>query len=126
MNAFLRAKIFLRDGNVYELDYDTRWDEQVYEDKDFNPSQKFLDGLQSGEDLIEAMQKWFLDALDDTDYARECVEDYGSARAIRALQRKDMQKLEISSLLDCEYAGYGSDITYDFETKKRKRKNKGW
>ena len=67
-----------------------------------------------------------LDALDDTDYARECVEDYGSARAIKALQREDMQKLEITSLLDCEYEGYGSDITYDFETKKRKRKNTGW
>ena len=126
MTGFVKAIVHTRAGDEIKLEYNTWGDVGIYGDEDFNPSQKFLDSLCSGEELITAMQEWFIDALDDTDYAKQCMEDIGATDRIRVLKREDMKSLELSSLLDCDYAGYGSEITYDFDSKKKKRKKTGY
>lgn len=125
MQASVKLKVLTKDGEEVKAEY-LAWNVPIYENKDFNPSQKFLDNMETGEALIDAMTEYFLEALDNTDYAKSCVEGIGGTDRISKLTREDMKKLEISSLLDCEEEGFGSDITYDFETKKRKRKNTGW
>ena len=84
--------------------------------------------MKSGEELLTAMKEWLLDALDNTDYAKNCVKDYGnsSASKLKSLVRDDMHSMKLSSLLDYEEEGYGSEITYNFDTKKKKRKNTGF
>lgn len=126
MTGFVKATVCTIAGELVELEYNTWGDVAIYDNKDFNPTQKFLDNMENGEELVNAMKKWFMDALDNTEFARECVEDNGAAIKIKSMLRGDMNSLKISSLLDCEEEGYGSEITYDFNSKKRKRKNTGW
>ena len=125
MQAFVKAIVQTQNGEQIKAEF-LAWNVPIYENKDFNPSQKFLDNMKDGEDLIEAMKSYFLGALDNTDYAKSCVEDIGGAEKIKSLARSDMKTIEISSLLDCEEEGFGSEITYNIETKKRSRKNTGW
>lgn len=126
MTGFVKAIVCTTTGETIELEYNTWGDVGIYENEDFNPTQKFLDSMESGEELVNAMKKWFLDALDNTDFAKECVEDNGAAVRLKSMAREDMKSVKISSLLDCEEEGYGSEISYDFITKKRKRKKTGW
>lgn len=127
MTAFVKATVYTTTGDVIDLEYNTWGDVAIYGNKDFNPTQKFLDAMENGEELVTAMKKWFMDALDNTEFARECVGDHnGAAAKIESMARGDMSSIKISSLLDCEEEGFGSEITYDFVTKKRKRKNTGW
>lgn len=125
MQASVKVTVYTNGIEVIEAEY-LAWNVPIYENKDFNPSQSFLDNMKTGEALIDAMTDYFLKALDNTDYAKSCVEGIGGVDRIKQLSREDMKKVEISSLLDCEEEGYGSDITYDVETKKRHRKNTGW
>ena len=77
--------------------------------------------METGEQLVEAMRKWFLEALDYSERAEDLIEDHGAEPVIRKLLRDDMKKIEISSFLDLEWETYGSDITYEFDTKKKTR-----
>ena len=131
MDGFVKAKMHTVDGKTIEVRYET-WNRQLYGDKDFNPTQKFLDNMKSGDELIKAMRKWFLNSTDEDEYFKVGIysrsEYSNSEKELKELKREDMQLLEISSLLNKDNAGvgYGSEITYDFTTKKRTRKNTGW
>ena len=125
MEAFVKAIVEKKDGKSITLEYNTWAEHPIYEDEDFNPSQTFLDNMINGEQLVDAMREWFLEALDHSSRAMDLVEDIGAEIELRKLLRKDMKRIEISSLLDCEWEVYGSDITYDFDTKKKKRKSTG-
>ena len=125
MEGFVKATVETRDGKTIALEYNTWGEHPIYENEDFDPSQEFLDNMESGEQLVEAMRKWFLEALDYSERAEDLVEDHGAEPEIRNLLREDMKKLELSSLLDLEWEAYSSDITYDFDTRKKKRKSFG-
>lgn len=131
MDGFVKAKMHTVDGKTIEVMYET-WNRQLYGNKDFNPTKKFLDNMKTGNELIKAMRKWFLDSTDEDEYFKEGIyarSEYSSQeRELNDLKREDMQLLEISSLLNWDNAGtgYGSEITYDFTTKERTRKNTGW
>jgi len=121
MEGFVKAKMHTKDGRIVEVMYET-WNRQLYGIKDFNPTKKFLDNMKTGEKLIKAMRKWFLDSTDE-----ELGSNYSSSEnQLRMMDRDNMQLLEISSLLNWEERGYGSEITYDFETMKRSRNDTSW
>ena len=119
--AFVKAVVHTKSGETKQAEF-MGWNVDIYGVDDFSPSQKFLDNLESGNELIDAMKEWFIDSLDETEYVLSCVDETSLPTSdIRALKREEMQKLELSSLLDNGYDRYGSEISYDFDTKKRKR-----
>ena len=125
MDGFVKATVEKRNGESITLEYNTWGEHPIYEDEDFNPSQMFLDSMKTGEQLVEAMREWFLEALDYSERAEDLVEDHGAEPEIRKLLREDIKKVELSSFLNLEWEAYGSDITYDFDTKKKTRKDTG-
>lgn len=121
MDGFVKTKVLTNDGQTIGVMYET-WNRPLYDIEDFNPSKRFLDNVKSGEELLMAMRKWFIDSTDE----RMDEDTFSDSEVmLKELKRENMKQLEISSCLNWEDRVYGSEIAYDFETKKRVRKNTG-
>ena len=72
------------------------------------------------------MFEWFKSTFIDEFLPEEYDYSEGDFDKIRVIPISDVKKLEISSMVDYEEFAVGSDITYNCETKKRRRVNTGY
>ena len=82
--------------------------------------------LSAGEELVDAAYKWFKESLGNEWLAEEYDYSEGDVEEIKSLNISDIEKIELSSMVDFEEFAVGSDITYDYTTKKRKRTKTGY
>ena len=119
-SSFITVRVYTKAGECYQGEYNSGNNAMLGEDE-FKGSKKFFESLTSGEELVNAMKEWF-----DGNFAYEYLPeefDYseGDLEEIKKLDIVDIEKIELESMIDYEEFGIGSEITYNYTTKKRKR-----
>ena len=137
-SSFITVMVQTVDGKIYHGGYDSG-NNSMMGDEDFSPNAKFFENLKDCSELVEAMKTWFANNLDKLDEEFEKIDifdvldnkqeefDYseGQLDVIKNIEMSDVKKITISSMIDYEEYSFGSDVTYDYETKKRKRVKTG-
>ena len=123
-SSFITVMIQTVDGKIYHGGYDSG-NNSMMGDEDFSPNVKFFENLKDCGELVEAMKTWFANNFADTSLPEEFDYSEGQLDEIKSIEMSDVKKITISSMIDYEEYSFGSDITYDYETKKRKRVKTG-
>lgn len=124
-SSFIIVCVETKDGKNYRAEYNSGDNRMVGED-DFNPNKKFFENLTSGEELMGEVFDWFKETFSDPYMPEEFDYSEGDVNAIKALSVDEMKKVSFESMIDFEDFAIGSDVTYNFETKKRTRKKTGY
>lgn len=124
-SSFVAVIVHTKDGKQYRGEYNSG-NNSMQGDDDFNPKQKELDALENCGQLVDKMFEWFKATFIDEFLPEEYDYSEGDFDKIRTIPISDVKKLEISSMVDYEEFAVGSDITYNCETKKRRRVNTGY
>lgn len=127
-SSFIAVEVELKDGTNLIVEYGGDAMNTVAEE-DFNPNKKYFENLKSCEQLMNDAMKWFIESLAGPMSSEEVLEIFdekGVTQTIKDVDLKDVKKISTSSLVDYEELAFGSDVTYNFETKKRTRKKTGY
>lgn len=120
--SFIMVNITTKQGDSFRGGFDSGTYNNISDfEEEFNASKKFFEKLTSGEDLIIAMKEWFVETLLDTDSLDEFDFTNGNVEEISRLNIEDIEEIELSSMVDFGDFSIGSDISYNYKTKKRKR-----
>lgn len=119
-SSYVRVIIKTKDGKRLSGGFDSGNNDMIGS-KDFNVSKKFFEELSGGEALVAAMKKWFKAGFDNKSLVDKYDYSTGSLEEIAKLEIEDIDEIELSSLIDYEMYTIGSDISYNYQTKERKR-----
>ncbi|MBR4027913.1 MAG: hypothetical protein IKJ01_10305 [Lachnospiraceae bacterium] len=121
-SSYVMVTIHTKDNKQYSADYNSGNNSMVG-DMDFNLSKTDFENLESGEDLLNEMKKWFASNFADESLPEEFDFSDGQTEEIKQLKREDFAKIKLESMIDYEDLGIGSEITYDYTTKERYYEN---
>ena len=123
-SSFVSVTVTTKDGKCLEGGFDSG--NNAVDDIDYiRISPEFFENMKNLDELVELMQSWFRGMLacpelcDDYDYSQ------GKIKEISQLNIGDIQKIEVSSNIECNDASSGVDITYNYVTKKYRKKKNG-
>ena len=124
-SSFVAIVVHTKDGKTYSGEYNSGNNSMVG-DEDFNLKQKQFESFENCGQLIDEMFQWFKYTFGDSSLPDEFDYSDGDLEKIRGIAMSDVKTINISSMIDYEEFAYGSDITYNCETKKRTRVNTGY
>ena len=124
-SSFITAKIYTKGGEKFEGGYDSGNLTVVDTPNLFN--KQFFEGMKAGEELVEKMREWFVQTLEEVQTEVDidsCVT--GELEDIKALDVADIKKIQVSNMVDYEFAGEGCITTFNYETHKFTEKDKSY
>ena len=124
-SSFIVITVNAKDGQQYYGEYNSG-DNVMEGEDDFNPSPKFFEELETCEPLVDAMKEWFDSTFMDPSLPEKFDYSDGDLEEIKAIKMADVKTIEISSMIDYEEMAFGSDIVYNYDTKKKKRTKTGY
>lgn len=123
-SSFVTVNVKTKEGKWLKGGFDSGNNAMVG-GEDFNVSKKFFEELSSGKDLVEAMKEWFKGNFEEKRLLDEFDYSVGVIEEITRLNIEDIEIIKISSMIDYGEASFGSDISYNYKTKKRTRRKTG-
>lgn len=125
-SSFVAITLHLKDGTKISAEYGGDGWNAIGEE--FNPSKKYFESLNSCEKLVNDAINWYCESIEHSLSKEEAIEIFAEKETpiLNETDLTDVKKIQISSYVDYEEFKTGSDITYNFETKKRTRRNTGY
>ena len=121
-SSFISIVVNTKDGKAYSGGYHSGDNSMIY-DGDFNPNKKYFESLEDCGQLIKEMKEWFAGTFANSSLPEEFDYSEGDLDEIAKIKIENVKSIVISSMVDYEETGFGSDITYNYETKKRTKKD---
>lgn len=115
-SSYVTIRVVLKDGRSYSGGYNSG-NNSVTGHSGFKVTKRTFESLKTCEKLVYKAKEWFDDTFIDS--SRPIEYDYaeGYIESIKKLEKKDIEYITISSMIDFEEEGFGAKVEYNYITK---------
>ena len=124
-SSFISVVVTTLSGRRLEAQFESG-DNNILPEEPFKLTKKQFQNIESGEDIIERMEKWFSSTFADDSLPEEYDYSEGMVDEIKEIEREDLKEIFISSLISGDEFEYGMDLQYNYETEKYKKEKTGY
>lgn len=122
-SSYVTIRVVMKDGRGYSGGYNSG-NNSMTGNEGFKVTKRTFESLKTCEKLVYKAKEWFDNTFIYSSLPMEYDYSEGDIESIKKIEKDDIEYIVISSMIDFEEEGYGTEVEYNFTTKKLTTKNK--